>query len=278
MTGPLVSVITATHAGDDVRHLGEALDSVIAQGHRPIELLVVCDGPVPDDTREMLSQRARDNPWIRVYPLESPSGPAVARNSVLARCRGDFIAILDSDDAMSPTRVSAQIDYLTAHGLDVVASWLAVIDQSGAEQGVREFPVSWSAVRARVPYSCPTANTAVMFRREILPEFHYPEDIRVGEDYRLWVELIRRGRRIGNIPEPLTRYRTGADYFNRRRGLSYAKSDLATKLRALPLVVWWQRPVVVAVAGATFVVRLLPTALFRSVYRVFERVGRGGAA
>lgn len=278
-TGPLVSVVTATYAGDRPKHLAEAVDSVVAQSHRPIQYLIVCDGPITDVAAGLLAIRTRSHPWISVLRHDAGArGPAAARNAALARCEGDYVAILDADDAMAPDRIDAQVEYLERNDLDMVASWLTVVDQDGVETGVRSLPETWREVRARAPYSCPTANPSVLIRRALLPRFRYPEHLRVGEDYRLWITLLRSGARIGNVPRPLTRYRTGSSYFARRRGWAYASSDLATKLLALPLAPWWQWPLVVAVAGGTFVVRMLPNRLFRVAYAEFERVGRGAHA
>lgn len=276
---PLVSVVTATYAGDDPAQLAEAVDSVLAQGHRPIQYLIVCDGPITPAAEDLLAARTNAHPFVTVFRHDAGAhGPAAARNAALARCDGEFVAILDADDAMAPDRIAEQVQYLDRHGLDMVASWLTVVDQAGRETGVRALPETWREVRAHAPYSCPTANPSVMLRRSLLPRFRYPEHLRVGEDYRLWVTLLRAGVRIGNVPRPLTRYRTGSSYFTRRRGWGYATSDLATKLLALPLAPWWQWPLVVAVAGATFVVRLLPDRLFRVAYAEFDRVGRGAHA
>lgn len=271
---PLVSVILATHEGDDLGYLTEAIDSVIAQSHRPLELLVVCDGPVSADTDRMLSSKVRTHPWISVRTMKRRGGPAVARNAVLRVCQGDYVAVLDADDAMTPDRIATQIEYLQGHGLDIVGSWLQVVDQHGIEIGVRRFPEDWRTVRRSSAFFCPTANPSTLFRRSVLPIYRYPEHLSVGEDYRLWVHLMKRGRRIGNVPEPLTKYRTGSTYYERRTGLAYAAGDRNTKLIALGLVPWWQRPLVMVGAEVTFVVRLLPTQAFRMAYRVFEGVTR----
>lgn len=278
MASALVSVILATHEGDNLDQLTEAIDSVIAQSHRPLELLVVCDGPVSADTDQMLSSRSEAHPWMSVRTMKRRGGPAVARNAVLGVCQGDYVAVLDADDAMTPGRIATQIEYLEGHGLDIVGSWLQVVDQSGNEIGIRRFPEDWRAVRHRSAFFCPTANPSTLFRRSVLPAYRYPEHLSVGEDYRLWVHLMQRGRRIGNVPKPLTKYRTGSSYYQRRTGLAYAVGDRNTKLLALGLVPWWQRPLVVVGAEVTFVVRLLPTRAFRIAYRAFEGVTRGGGS
>ena len=272
----LVSVVTATYAGDDPAHLAEALDSVAAQTHRPLQLLVAADGDLTAEAERLLADRCSRHPWIEVHRLGGPAGPAAARNAVLPRCRGEFVAVLDADDAMLPDRLETQIGYLAQHpDVDLVASWLAVTDDRGSALETRRFPEAWQEVRARSAFFCPTANTAMLVRSRVLPLFRYPTDLRVGEDYRLWVSLMRAGTRIANVPLPLTRYRTGPGYFERRRGYRYAMSDLVTKLKALPLAPWWQAPLVLVVAGTTFVVRLLPASWFRGAYAAFERVTRG---
>lgn len=272
----LVSVVTATYAGDDPHHLAEALDSVVAQTHRPLQLLVAADGALSQEAERVVRARSSQHPWIELHRLAGPAGPAAARNAVLPSCRGEFVAILDADDAMEPERIAEQTDYLRRHpDVDLVASWLAVTDDSGNTLETRRFPEAWQEVRARSAFFCPTANTGMLFRARLLPRFRYPTALRVGEDYRLWVSLMRSGVRIANVPRPLTRYRTGPGYFVRRRGYRYALSDLVTKITALPLAPWWQAPAVLVVAGATFLVRLLPASWFRSAYAVFEKVTRG---
>ena len=272
----LVSVVLATHAGDDLAHLRESIGSVAAQTHRPIELIVVCDGPVSAATDAFLDQTASQHPWVHIRRRAESGGPGAARNTVLVDCTGDYIAVLDADDIMDSGRLAAQVRYLEAENLDLVGSWLAVMDHDGHQIGVRRFPEDWESVRRRAAYYCPTANTSTLFRRSILPEYRYPENLPVGEDYRLWVHLMRQGHRIGNLPEPLTRYRTGATYYQRRTGKAYAISDLRTKLTAVELVPWWQRPVAVAGALATVPVRMLPRRAFRVAYATFERVTRRG--
>lgn len=272
----LVSVVTATYAGDDPAQLAEAIDSIVGQTHRPLQLLVAADGELPAATEQLIAQRRSQHPWIEIHRLAGPAGPAAARNSVLPKCRGEYVAILDADDAMVPERLAEQVDYLREHpDVDLVASWLAVTDAAGRALETRRFPESWQEVRARSAFFCPTANTAMLVRARVLPQFRYPTALRVGEDYRLWVTLMRSGLRIANIPRPLTRYRTGPGYFARRRGYRYALSDLVTKITALPLAPWWQAPAVLVVAGATFVVRLLPASWFQGAYGVFEKVTRG---
>ena len=89
-----ISVIMPVY--NEAAVLGEALDSVLGQTLREIEVLCVDDGST-DATLEILRARAANDP--RVVVLTQPnSGPAVARNLALSRATGEFVAFLDADD------------------------------------------------------------------------------------------------------------------------------------------------------------------------------------
>lgn len=104
---PLVSVITAVYNGE--RFLGEAIESVIAQDHRPIELLVVDDG-----STDRSAEIARS--YEQVILVQQPNrGLAAARNAALDRAEGSFITFLDADDRMAPGRLTTQLAYLAAN-------------------------------------------------------------------------------------------------------------------------------------------------------------------
>jgi GT2 family glycosyltransferase len=108
----LVSTILPVHNRSGL--LREAVASVLAQDHRPIEILIVDDGST-DDTAEVADGLASVHPQtIRV--IHQPNGgPGTARQAGLDRCRGEFVQFLDSDDLLLPGKFSAQVDALRRH-------------------------------------------------------------------------------------------------------------------------------------------------------------------
>src|SRR5438445_9729851 len=93
---PLVSVVIPTH--NYARFLGEAIESALAQTHRPIEVLVVDDG-------------STDNPSHVAcrYPVklltQSREGVCAAVNKGIRASKGSFVMRLDADDVLEPTYV-----------------------------------------------------------------------------------------------------------------------------------------------------------------------------
>lgn len=107
MNGPLVSVIVPVYNAE--RFIADTLESIRAQDYEPTEVIVVDDGSA-DNSADV----ARAFGGAQVVQ-QSNQGPAAARNEGLKRARGEFIAFVDADDLLPPTKLSKQVSYLLAH-------------------------------------------------------------------------------------------------------------------------------------------------------------------
>ena len=105
---PLVTAVVTTY--NQGPYIGAALGSVLAQTHRPLEIIVVDDGST-DDTPERVD-RSRD----RVVYLRQPNqGVAAARNTGVRQATGELIAFLDGDDLWEPEKLELQINAAVRH-------------------------------------------------------------------------------------------------------------------------------------------------------------------
>lgn len=105
----LVSVIIPVFNGG--RYLTAAIDSVLAQTYRPVEVVVVDDGST-DNSADI----ARSYKNIH-YVYQQNQGVAIARNTGLDAARGDYIALLDADDTWPAHKLKTQVNFLIQHPL-----------------------------------------------------------------------------------------------------------------------------------------------------------------
>ena len=129
---PVVSVIMANHNG--AAYLADAIASVRRQSLNELEL-IVSDDASTDDSATIVGEAIAGDPRIRLVRSTRNSGPAAARNKALALARGDWIAVMDSDDLMHPDRLKRLVEAAERDGADIVADDL--VEFEGASSSAR---------------------------------------------------------------------------------------------------------------------------------------------
>jgi len=113
MSEPLISCIVPVYNGE--RYLREALDSILAQTYRPLEI-IVADSSTTDGCRAIVSSYVDR----MCYLAQEEAAPARARNLGLGAATGEFVAFLDHDDLWHPEKLARQMASFSDHpALDV---------------------------------------------------------------------------------------------------------------------------------------------------------------
>ncbi len=267
-TAPLVSVIVAVCADDRPELFRDALQSVFAQTLRNLECVVAADGPLTPALEAVIAECTGMSSKVRRVDLPVRSGPAAARNRAIAQARGTYAAILDADDVAMPERLQRQLDMFKDSGADILGSRCHTYGTDGSPVGRRRVPLGEFNVRRTMWRRNPLVHSSVMTKTATLRDHPYPEGLRYGEDYRLWVTLARQDYRIDNHPDELVRY--FVNHVPKPHGGRWGRftSDTVTRLCALrllplPLAVLCV-PAAVLVAG----MRLLPDFVWRLLRRM----------
>lgn len=111
-----VSVIIPTYGGSD--SLVRSVESVLHQDYDDFEIIVVDDNNTDSDARKKtqeLMRRYTDNPKIKYIKHECNKNGSAARNTGYRNSSGEFLCLLDDDDAFLQDRINKQVGYLYSH-------------------------------------------------------------------------------------------------------------------------------------------------------------------
>lgn len=202
---PVISVVIPVY--NSQAFLADAMQSVLSQSYSDWELVAVDDGST-DRSLEILHEFAAQDSRIRVLPMPH-AGICCTRNTGIDAARGRYVAALDNDDVMLPSRLQAQFDFLESHP-DHVAVGTAglLIDVDGDPINERFFPTSSEEIeRELLAGRNPLMQSSMMFRRAAMVEAgRYQEDRNFAEDYDLFLRLTETGK-IANLGDVLMRQR-----------------------------------------------------------------------
>jgi glycosyltransferase involved in cell wall biosynthesis len=222
-----VSVIIPTY--NRVGCLREAVDSVLSQGFRGFELIVVDDGST-DETPQLLREYGDS---IRVLRQEN-RGVSAARNAGIAAGRGELIAFLDSDDIWLPGKLACQVDFFRQNPELLICQ----TEELWVKNGRRVNPGQRHRKRGGMIFEpslalCLVSPSAVMLRRELFDRVgFFAEHLPACEDYDLWLRVSCRFP-VGLIETPLIVKRGGhADQLSRAWGLDRYRIESIAKLMA----------------------------------------------
>ena len=118
---PTIGVVVPAY--DVAAYLPDCLDSLLAQTHSALDVVVVDDGS-PDDSGAIAEEYAGRDPRVRVVHTEN-RGLGAARNEGLRHVRGDLVAFADSDDVVPPDAYAVLLRHLRRTGSDLVTGSIA---------------------------------------------------------------------------------------------------------------------------------------------------------
>jgi succinoglycan biosynthesis protein ExoO len=194
--------------------VGRAIRSAAAQILPPLEILVIDDCST-DNTVEVVKALARDIPSLRVLSTPANGGPSVARNVGLRAAKGDWIGLLDADDAWKPGRLERLSEVARETSADFIADNLVMWDPVADAQfkpAYFELPEPQRQITLVDMFSADDnfdfskASFTLMkpiFRRQFLAEhkLEYNESMKIGEDFTFYVESLFNGAKLILINE-----------------------------------------------------------------------------
>jgi glycosyltransferase involved in cell wall biosynthesis len=187
---PYVSVIIPAY--NAAAHIGNALESVLAQSFTDCEVMLINDGSSDSEELEKSIQ-----PYLSriTYLKQDNQGPSAARNLGIRHARGEWLAFLDSDDSWLPNYLAEQLRFLWSNPKVDMVYCDATLEGSGAPAGKTFMqicpstgPVTFESLLFE--QTQPITSGTIVRRRNALAAGLFDEAIHCSEDHDLWMRIV----------------------------------------------------------------------------------------
>jgi glycosyltransferase involved in cell wall biosynthesis len=285
---PLVTVLLPCYNAE--KFLAAALDSILGQTYRNLDVLAIDDGS-RDATSQMLARYANQDRRVRLEPNDKNLGLIATLNRGVSIARGTLLARMDADDIAMPRRIEEQVRYFARHPTtELLSTDVSYIRENG-ELLFNPSPNRFSSrvLRFLMFFLNPICHPTVMGRRAVFERFPYSSAALHTEDLELWSRMLDHGVVFRQIPQRLLRFRPNIGSVSARNEEQQTEVFLRISADAIaryfdirlePGVhrILTARMLHGLVRGAELSIALERFDQMRRVYSERERLGRGDRA
>lgn len=243
MTAPLISIVMANYRG--AAYLDRAIASVLAQNHTRLELLLIDDAS-GDGSAAIARDWAAHDARLRFHEMPRNGGAAAARNQALDMARGEWVAIVDSDDLIHPQRLSRLLAAATRLDAQMVADDMVFFSQTPNAAG--------RTLLQPLQLTCPREVTArdmlasddpakplpplgylkPLIARKTIGNLRYDTSLSISEDMDFYLRLLIGGARLMALPDPMYLYRRHSASLSYRLSCKALEAMLDAQARLSP--------------------------------------------
>tara|TARA_A100001011_G_scaffold396520_1_gene494580 strand:+ start:5820 stop:6743 length:924 start_codon:yes stop_codon:yes gene_type:complete len=216
-----ISCICSIYKGTILKDFIIAIDSLLIQEYIPSEIIVIVDGLVDIDIIYFLENIIKFENKFKLYFFDQNKGLGFALKYGLLKCNYKIIARFDSDDINLENRLKIQYDLLQNNpeisivGSDVIE--FKNFDNEILIKKMKNYNEMIGGFMRRNQLNHPS----IMYRKKDILDVGSYKDIKLFEDYELWLRCIKKKLVIYNINKPLVAMRR-SNYLANRIGLKYA--------------------------------------------------------
>ena len=192
MNHPLVSVVMPVYNRE--RYVGAAIESILAQSFTNLELVIVDDGSTDGSVAVI---RGYHDPRIRFFQLPQNQGVSKARNVGNLEARGEFIAVMDSDDIALPERIEQQLAFMQGHqDVGICGGSVRWVDDNLQRIMETGFAVTGhERCLAKLVFLIPFCHPTLMVRRSVYSLVPYETRWELVDDY----DFLTRAAQVTKI-------------------------------------------------------------------------------
>jgi glycosyltransferase involved in cell wall biosynthesis len=206
----LVSILMASYNHE--KYISEAIESVLSQGFKDFELIIVDDGS-EDSSKRIIETYKKKDRRVQAFFHERNRGIAKTLNHCLAEAKGKYVAFIDSDDVWVESKLEKQLAILNNNDSIVVWSEGEIINEKGIPTGRTFTQMNFASNKkksGRIFEELLDRNfifgSSLMLKKEHLENIRFDEQLKYLNDYKFVVDLAEK-HPFFYLKEPLAKYR-----------------------------------------------------------------------
>lgn len=222
------SVLMSIYKNEKPEYLRESLDSILNNTVQPNEIVMVKDGPLPNELEQILEEYQNKTKLFHFVIHNKNQGLGISLRDGLLECKYELVARMDTDDVCNPKRFQKQLNFLKKHPEIVVVGSNVMEFESDYHHPSQylKCPESYESILKFAKLRNPLKHPTVMFKKSAVLKSGNYQHFLWFEDYDLCVRMLLKGYRMANIQEFLVYCRADKDLFKRRGGIKYLRQDL----------------------------------------------------
>lgn len=231
------SVLMSAYAKVNPDELTLSINSMLNQTIKPDQFILIWDGPVGDELRNVVSKFDRDNPGVfTIVQLPENHGLAYALNRGIDVSRNELIARMDSDDYSDPTRCEKQLKAFEADP-ELALLGTCVHNFQGTIDNIiplnKTRPLDNEGIKQKLRRFSPFAHPSIMYKKSaVLACGGYDPELRRRQDYDLFSKMVNSyGYKAANLEEKLLFFRAEDGFVSRNKNKESCRSRIDVQKR-----------------------------------------------
>ena len=185
---PLISVLLSVY--NDDKNIKKSIDSILSQSYKNIELLIIDDCST-DKTNEIINE-IKDS-RVKIFRNKDNKGLTKSLNILIKESKGQILARQDSDDVSLPNRLEIQYSELQKSQLDACTTRAHI---KNSKRSIPRFS-HLLPLNIVIKYKNPFIHGTLMIRKSVILNIGmYDENIKYAQDYKLFLELLKKNYKI----------------------------------------------------------------------------------
>ena len=226
------SFLICVYKKDNPEYLKLSIDSMLTQTARPDEIVLVKDGPLPDELDGVIAQYDADNPGLFTI-VQNPENIGLGKslNVAIEHSRNELMARMDADDICESERCEKQLKAFEEDPeLDICGTSTGAFTSDPANlEWIYHAAETSEAIYERGKSKAAFSHVSVMYKKSTLMKYGCYGNYRRAQDTDLFCRMIYGGCKTRNLPEVLVRVRKDEDMTQRSASKESIRCVLAIR-------------------------------------------------